>query len=215
MHASRSFLKLNRSAHRRLARIKAIAKHSTSGSSFDARIDRDIGFAVVEIQNLWTNFSRAYLVCCVVGAKRKSTGRVTLADATITTPGAMIHAAAKVARGPHAAAPTSRREEPSWHEVRILLKTCESIQCSHLADVQRALSLQTRVFSDLPVFRNFYAHRNEETAERALNLAQRQYLITKAKTPTEAITSRVRRRPQPLLLDWIDEMDTVMDLLCE
>jgi hypothetical protein len=215
MHASGSFFKLNFSAHRRLARLKAIAKSSVATSSFDARIDREIGFTVIEIQNLWTNFSRAYLICCVVGAKRASTGRVVLSDSTITTPGAMIHAAAKVARGPHAVPPTSRREEPPWHEVRILLKTCESIQCSHLPDVQKALSLQTRVFSDLPVFRNFYAHRNEETADRALKLAQRQYLITRARTPTEAITSLVRRRPQPLLLDWIDEMDAVMGLLCE
>lgn len=125
-----------------------------------------------------------------------------------------MHMAAKVARGPLAPAPTSRRDEPAWHDVTIFIKTCEAIRCSHLGEVQSAMSLHTRVFYDLPLFRNFYAHRNEESAIRALGLARRQYLITRARHPSEAILSPAPKRPQALLLDWLDEMEAVIDLLC-
>jgi hypothetical protein len=184
----------------------------TTGSSSD-RVDRDIGFVVVESQNLWANFVRAYLLSLVGGCRSRST-RVTLGNHVVTTPGALLLVAAQVAKGPYAAAPQSRRDEPAWHDKNVFLRTCQAIACSHIISVQAALSLQTRVFDDLPVFRNFYAHRNEESSDKAMRLASRQYLISRVHTPTQALTARAHRRPQPLLMDWMDDVVVVISLLC-
>lgn len=78
-----------------------------------------------------------------------------------------------------------------------------------------ALSVSTRVFDDLPKFRNFYAHRNEESAKKAVDLARHYYVIGGAKSPTEALATPALKRTQPLILDWLDDMGVVMQLLCE
>jgi hypothetical protein len=77
------------------------------------------------------------------------------------------------------------------------------------------MSVDTRALQDLPVFRNFYAHRNEETAAKAIALAERQYLIRGRTHPTLAIATPPYQRPQPLILDWLDDIRAVIDLLCD
>jgi hypothetical protein len=84
-----------------------------------------------------------------------------------------------------------------------------------LAQVQAALSLQTRVFFDLPSFRNFYAHRNRESAESAILLAKRNYLIAGPNHPSDVLAEPARNRPQALILDWIDDMSAIVELLCD
>lgn len=89
------------------------------------------------------------------------------------------------------------------------------MQCSHLAEIRMAFSVSTRVFDDLPTFRNYYAHRNEESAKKAIYIARRYYVISGASSPTEALATPALKRTQPLILDWLDDMSVVMQMLCE
>lgn len=176
---------------------------------------QDLAHVTIEAQNVWSNFVRSYLISCVFSPKKVKGGRVTLGNQAILNPGDVVWAAAKAARGPTAPAPTSRREEPSWHDVPLFVRTAQALQCSHLAQIQSALSLQTRVLQDLPVFRNFYAHRNEESARKAVNLASSQYLIRGYRHPTMVLAQPAYRRTQAVILDWLDDMGSIMELLCD
>jgi hypothetical protein len=215
MRPARTFEKLLRTAGRRISRLKARANSALSQGVSASDRDRQIGFVVIETQNLWSNFVRSYLLSLLAAPKRTKGGRVSLGNLAVTTPGALMHIAAKAAKGPLAPAPTTRRQEPPWHDINTLLRTCIELKPSNHADIIAAMSIQTRAFADLPTFRNFFAHRNQESAKKAIDMARHQYLITKAKYPTEALSQPAIKRPQALLLDWLDEISAVIELLCE
>lgn len=202
-------------AQRRRVSLQVRATNALRPAIERSERDKDFAYVVIEAQNLWANFLRSYLLSCLFSPRRIRGDRVALGNAMIRLPGDLLHAAAKAQKGPTAAAPTARREEPAWHDVNVFLRTCQDIQCSHLIDVQTALSVSTRAFYDIPVFRNFYAHRNEESAQKALALARKQYLITTVRHPTDALATPALKRPQALILDWLDDLDVVMELLCD
>jgi hypothetical protein len=70
------------------------------------------------------------------------------------------------------------------------------------------------VFLDLPVARNFYAHRNQGTEEAAQLIAPF-YGIPSNLRVTKLLFSNPLRRPQPLIFEWIDEIKITADFLCE
>ena len=215
MRSAQSFRKLLRTGRKRLRRLRGHATWALDGRRSSSERDRRLSYVVIESQNLWANFVRAYLLSCLTSPRWRNGGVITLGNAAVQLPGDVLHLGARAARGPHAAAPTSRREEPRWWETGVFLKTCQDMQCSHFPDVQAALSAQTRALYDMPTFRNFYAHRNDETAERAVRLARRQYLIAGVRHPTAALATPALNRPQALVLDWLDEIGVLMELLCE
>jgi hypothetical protein len=76
------------------------------------------------------------------------------------------------------------------------------------------VSLQSRAFADLPVFRNFFAHRNKGTAQAAGAIAP-QYSIPSYRHPIEILATTPKGSPYPLLVDWIDDLSVTVELLCE
>ncbi len=104
-------------------------------------------------------------------------------------------------------------DEPRWHKANTLLDLSSDLKYSNESDVRAAMGIPTRVFSDLPVFRHFFAHRSERTAGPALMLAPTNG-VSAALRPTEVLLSRGLGRHQPLLADWLDDMWTVIDDLC-
>ena len=106
-----------------------------------------------------------------------------------------------------------RRDEPPWHVPDTLINSCDEIGCCNYIEIQNAFSIQTKVFDHLRAFRNFYAHRNDETAIKTQKIAQ-QYTIPLPRHPSEILWSPAYRRPQILILDWIDDLDTIVQFLC-
>lgn len=214
MHSTTCFDKLLSVGTKRLRRLSVVAKVALSAHSESHR-DRQLGFVVIEAHNLWANFVRAYLLSLLAQPRRISGGRVQLANKSIVTPADLLLAAVRACKSPYSPSPTRRRDEPSWHDPATLLKTCGVIKPSNLAVVLGALSVPNSALRDLPTFRNFYAHRNEESARKALTLARTQHLIYGAAHPTDALSSSAKGRTQPLVLDWLSELEVLMELLCE
>lgn len=212
MRPSRSFRELYSAASSRLSRLRG---YSVDGLSHGiSEKDKCLSYVVIETQNLWSNFSRSYILSCVLRPKRMSLGRVEVSNASVNTPGDVLLLAARVHRGQTASAPTTRRDEPPWHDRNILLKTCSQLGCSNLSNIINALSIQTRVLEDLPVFRNFYAHRNEDTARKAVDLGKLKYLIISESHPTAVLSASPHKRPQPLILDFLDDLGILIEFLC-
>ena len=176
-----------------------------------------ISHAVVESLNTWTEFVRSYYLSCILKPKRVRGGRVAASAFTGTTFNDAIGVAMARHR-PQTPLPASgrwvRRDEPTWHDPYVLLNSCADLGCSNLTQIQSGLSLPTRVFIDLPVFRNFFAHRNHATAASARVLASH-YSIPSYHHPIDILANLPAGRPEPLIADWIDDMLCVIEFLCE
>src|SRR5690606_6596746 len=107
----------------------------------------------------------------------------------------------------------NRRDEPDWNSSRTLITLCTMIGCSNLADITAAFSSGSRVLLDLPAFRNFYGHRNEQTQSAAMQLASH-YGISATMRPSTILLTRGLGRGLPLIVDWIDDLDFTIEYLC-
>ncbi len=106
-----------------------------------------------------------------------------------------------------------RKDEPTWHDPNVFTRLMYHVGSSNMADVNDAFSTGTRTFIDLPVFRNFFAHRNLLSMRAAQALGIR-YGIPSTISPAEILSRRSIGRPQALLLDWIDDVRFTMEYLC-
>src|SRR6266851_1216258 len=158
---------LNRRISRLERRIKTVAANS-------AHKDRDVVVAYVAIEalNAWTLFSRSFYLSCALGARTERKRMVTYTLSTTDPLGAAIMCTNSRAR-PNALGVWHRRDEPTWHDPNILMRVCGNLGCSIQVQIGQAFSLSQNVFNDLPVFRNFFAHRNGQTSQAAKNIAPR------------------------------------------
>ena len=106
----------------------------------------------------------------------------------------------------------SRRDEPTWHSRKQLLKVGQIVALSNLRQVQRALALPSAAIDHLPTARNFYAYRNSETSGKIKRLMGR-YVMPTQSHPTEFLRKSVVGRPVCVLEDWIAELDGVVSAM--
>lgn len=199
--------------HRRLREVagSACAGQTTPGSR------RAIAFVTLELQNNWASFARSFYLSCVLEC-------VSVSGATIGPTafnGSSLNDAIGVAvrhvrpnASPKATGEWRRRDEPTWHNPNVLLDLAALTGLSNLGQIQAAISMQTRVFEHLTVFRNFFAHRNAGTAKAAQAIAFG-YSIAGDSHPADIVREHPARRSCPLLLDWIDDISLVTEYICE
>jgi hypothetical protein len=164
------FGKLARQARGNVARFRARANSVCFvATSIETRIQ--IAHITTGLLNTWTEFCRAYYLSCLLRPKRTKGGAVSVTFSSNKFEDA-IAAVMKRFR-PHIfkGGSWSRRDEPPWHDVATLVFACSDLGCSNLPQIQAAVSVPTRVFSDLPVFRNFFSHRNRSTMQSCANVA--------------------------------------------
>lgn len=178
-----------------------------------AERDRVVAFVTIETLNLWASFARAYYLSCLLGAKRDTGQRVKVTVPSIRTTTDAIAFAMNLLK-PKKTPPWGRRDEPSWHDPRNLLKLLTECGASNLIQAQAAFSYPTSVFRDLPVVRNFFAHRNEESVRKTADVA-RSLGVSATLRPSEILCSRLRSRPQNVLSDWLDDLSNVIESLCQ
>lgn len=198
-----------------LARLRAEA--ATATLTPDTRSSKHaIAITTIDLLNMWSAFSKHYALSCIMSPRRSSGGRVKVTRTGLDFNGVIGIAVLrhnKRAR-PQADGSWHRRNEPPWHDTTTLTSLCTDLGCSHLADIQAAVSLGSRVFTDLPVFRNFVAHRNKGTAKAAKDLAP-QYSIASSHHPVAILATPPHGRPNALLVEWIDDLAVTVELLCQ
>jgi hypothetical protein len=107
--------------------------------------------------------------------------------------------------------PPAWLDEPSWARSSNLLNALDEVGAANYPLVSAALSLPgaNQVLDHLADFRNFYAHRGEDTRSRATQHALA-YALNPGLPPTSILQSHGLRngatRPQPVLMDWVDDV---------
>ena len=96
-----------------------------------------------------------------------------------------------------------------------MIALVHQLGASNLATVSVALSYPTHALSCLPTARNFFAHRNSETATQC-----RQLCATLCIPPmwrlSDVLLQRDYTKPNNLLTEWISEaVGTVADLMVQ
>ncbi len=217
MRPSRRFDVLSASA---TARLDAYRKRAVDAALVTSVASRnDLSFVSIELLNLWANFCRSYYLSCILTPRRVRGGRVVatgFGGSTFTDAIAVAMTLHKPYIKRLANGTFKRRDEPTWFDINVFTTSCAGLGCSNLADIQAAVSTGTRAFLDLPIFRNFFAHRNEDSAAKARTAAATRYSIpTIRRHPADIVAARPYGRPVPLIVDWIDDIRATVELLCD
>lgn len=211
MRRCKRLRRLRKTLTQRLSRLERRIKTVTDGGS---QRDRDlvVAYVAIEALNAWALFSRSFYLSCALGAETERKRFIT--TAAMGEPlGAAITCINSRAR-PTAAGGWHRRDEPAWHDPNVLMRACRNVNCSIQTEIGQAFSLSQTVFSDLPVFRNFFAHRNGQTSQAARNLAPR-YMLPTRLSPAEFLLSISPGSTETVIVDWLVEMGITAKFLCK
>jgi hypothetical protein len=217
MKHSRSLAKLQGSLERRIERLEWAISLSGGGN---AATDKIVSYVTIEALTAWANFAREfYLSCSWLNAKTSGGVIVQPAVQTFTSErDALLYAISllKPQFYPSAAASLNinSRHEPTWHEASTLTRLSYGLGFNNNSQIIDAFSIQTRFFSDLPTIRNFFAHRNQRTAEKVLSLASRHPYGLTISSPYQFRMSLVPGKPDTILNDWLVDIRLVSQYLC-
>jgi hypothetical protein len=203
---------LGKEAIRRLDRLEAAC--ANLGLISFRIADGTLSCVVVQTQAVWSEFVRAYYLSLLLSPYDSSGRRIKIANAALRNEYDAITALILHLRLRNKTKPAwSRIEEPRWHKPSTLTSGCQLLGSPTLQKVIAAVSIGSSVFDDLPRFRNFYAHRNEETARDAVALRVN-YGIGLVSHPSSILLSYVPGRPQTIVEDWLDDLKNVAFALC-
>jgi hypothetical protein len=173
---------------------------------------------VINLLNSWSNFQRAYFICCLLGAKTSNQGLVTSSQTGLVFTAndaigkAVIHF--KPTKTPLNNGLWDTRDEPTWHDSNVLLRLATAYSFSNDAHIQTAFTLGFTAHKNLVVFRNYYAHKNRGTQNKAQALAV-QYLLQQKQHPTAILLGAPSTSPSTNLISlWADELCQTIEWLC-
>jgi hypothetical protein len=176
--------------------------------------DRTVARICIDSLNQWTNFSRSFYLSCIAGARTK-TGSIarTSAFSFVDFQAAIDYATASAK--PHLKNfPVKRREEPPWFDPFLLLSLSQKLAFTNQAAVIAALSGKTNVFNHLPVFRNFFAHRNEDTHRKTVRIETDLGGPT-FKFPSHYLLYTPSGKTACVLEEWLIDLRIVSDIITD
>lgn len=212
MRRCKRLRRLRITLNQRIARLERRLK-GVSGNGQHPDRDVTVAYVAIEALNAWALFSRSYYLSCVLGARTERRKHVTLTVAPSDPLGAAI-THYKPRAQPNAAGIWHRRDEPTWHDPNVLMTLCKKVGCSIQPQISAAFSLNQNVFRDLPVFRNFFAHRNGQTSEAAKNIAPR-YTLPTHLSPTEILLAVSPGSASSVVDEWLAEIKITAECLCK
>ena len=176
--------------------------------------DGGIALATVEVLNTWTNFVRAYWLSSFDEPYTSHGRRISCARHLVSSDplGFAVTTFRPTAR-PKGNGTWDSRDEPTWHDPQTLLRLTRDAGLSSAADVAAAFSINTRAFNDLPVLRNYFAHRNQGTYYAALRIAPLNSVPTPMH-PADVLTAVPATSTQALFHDWLGDFELVAEYLC-
>ena len=205
------------------AHVETVVQKGGDGreGDFASGLDSGIAVAIIEMDNLWAGVARSLFLSTAFRGRDAEGRPVTLGiPRAQTTDEALGHAIKRCKKDVYDAkegvGPWGVGDEPAWGRTRNLLAALDAIGASNYERVSGALSLTPRVFAYVHVFRNFYAHRGKDGRMQVEGVVRAHQLPT-SYTPTRALVSAVPAqggvRPQPLVLDWLDQLRGTIELL--
>lgn len=226
MHATRDLRYLKRSGLTRTARLHAymsreLAPLASLGASRRSHsADPAVAFVVIELDNLWAGIARSLFLSAAFCARDGAGNRLQLSNVARakSTNDALTHAIRRCKKSEYTGSngPWTWSDEPRWWLPGTLLDSLDEIGASNHNQVSTALGASPGVFDHLHIFRNFYAHRDRGPRAR-LAQALRRLQFPTTYTATQALTSPAADpqgvRPQPMILDWLDDIRNTIALL--
>lgn len=211
--SSNSLAKLSRSSQIRLLKLRELA-YQGGGSPFTVA-DRLLTYVVLQVQTEWAEFVRAFLISCVTGTSGANGNPVTVGLVAARRVPEMMRLATEIqSQGRKKSIPRNRRDEPSWHDIRMLLALATRIRLSNEANISAALSTGSTVFGTLTSVRNFYAHRNLDSKNTALSRL-RGLPVPSYPHPTLLLLSTPAGSSSPLVVDWIEDLHVSIEIMCQ
>lgn len=196
--------------------IRLIPTASTLGAPYQR--EERMTFAVISMLNTWANFQRTFFVCCLLGVRSPSNRSIksnlsgTISSYQDAVGKAVLHY--RPSSVPRSNGEWDSRDEPTWHDSNVLLHLSSTFGFTNLTDIQAAFSFGFTAHRNLTVFRNYYAHKNRVTREKAQGVAV-QYLIPQRIHPTDALLTSPAGVPSSSLIQiWADELSQTVELLC-
>lgn len=213
MNPSHRLENLNRAADKRILKLK----QRVSGLSVAIGLDDDarLAWAVIEARNLWAGFLRAYYLSGAIRTRTRSGNWVRLTSATFPNLNYALLFAIKAKNPAFKKATFTRYDEPPWHNIGDFVAIQQKAGASNLGQVYAAIAAGSTFAQPLTTLRNFYAHRSNDTFLAAAQVGVKLGLATKPELRAcKILCSRLPKRPQTVLTDWLDDMANVFDLLC-
>jgi hypothetical protein len=219
MGPRRDLRRLQQSGLRRVAKLRELAADANAASS---QADREIRLAwtLIEMHNLWHGFCRSLFLSSALRAWDGTGKRVAIAAAPApkSVEQAVGLAIQRVNPSRYGNGTRTRWtwfDEPKWQEPATLLNCLRAVGADNISVVTRGLTLPTRTLTDLPTFRNFYAHRNRSTASKVGAILPIYGFPRGTEISTALLSpaiSGITPRPQILLFDLIDDLASAVTL---
>jgi hypothetical protein len=180
-------------------------------SPSDCRLER-LTYVSIELHNTCATFLRTYYLSAASGTWLSTGQRVTTHHGFKDQREALTFAVRYVRKNEKGTGPWRRYQEPAWHDTGLFLKLINAAGCSNASGVNAAWSIGTDALAHLTKARHYLAHRNNETAIGLRRLST-SYGVQRPHEPEVLLTTRAPLRPQPILHDWVDDLETVFTLM--
>lgn len=209
MKRQTSLIRLRRWVKGRLDSIRPLAERAAQ-SEGDARV-RALTFVALDLHNTSAEFLRCYYLSSATRSEL-SDGSRTTAAVVLRNQREALTFAMQLIKGSKGVGPWPRRFEPAWHDTAVFLRVMNAAGCSTAGGANAAWSIGTQALEHLTVARNYFAHRNNDTAASLRGLSV-SYKVSPPRRPDALLGSAGYGRPQPLVLDWMDDLEAVFLLM--
>ena len=208
MHTVGNLAQLERAATRRLANIEArLLRYDIPPTSEQ---ERGVALCLIDAQSTWSQFARFFFVSSVLGARRGGGAYTTVTVGGLhTAEDAITFAILTFSPKRKKRSKFRPLDEPPWHKGSILPRLAQAVGLSNQAQVNLAFSIQARALEDLPIARNFFAHRSRDTAALLEAIAPRYGLPDS--TRAGALPGHLDpRRPHSIAAGWVAELRAIV-----
>jgi len=105
------------------------------------------------------------------------------------------------------------RDEPPWQDRNVFLKIVRRLGLSNEPSITAAVNASATTLANLPTIRNFYAHRNEDTAKKTAAV-QLSYGVPGKMHLTCFLGTRLGVRPHAILRYLVKDIGTALNMAC-
>lgn len=218
MNYSPSLKKLQLAFDRRMVRLERIIITNNPGSE---TFGRNLAYVTIESLNAWSVFCRnLYLSCAWLQAKTINGSLAKPSVISFTAErDAILHAISVLKPGPIyaralASSAISSRDEPTWHEISTLIRLTSNLSLTNSAQINAGLSYPTDFFKQGPIIRNFFAHRNSETAHKVRRMSSSPPYSFAISHPHNFLTQLMPGRPQDIVSEWLEDLRLISHEMC-